>query len=164
MSAKKNKPQTEPGGERTVCQNRRARHEYAIEETVEAGLVLTGTEVKSLRQGHGSLQEAFAQIKGGEAWVVQFNIPPYEQGNINNVDPVRMRKLLLHRREIERLAQAVERKGYTLVPLKVYFKDGRAKMLLGLGRGKKMHDKREDLKARDQKREMDRAMAASKRG
>lgn len=144
-------------GEKLVCQNRKARHNYFIEETLEAGLALTGTEVKSLRQGKGSLGEAYARIKGGEAWLEQFHIPPYEQGNRFNADPVRRRKLLLKRREIEKLAAAIERQGYTLVPLKVYFRGGWAKVALGLARGKKMFDKRETLKQRTQEREMDRA-------
>ena len=122
----------EKPGEKTVCQNRKAHHEYLIEETLEAGLELRGTEVKSLRQGQGSLAEAYAQIKGREAWVQQFHIQPYDHGNRFNVDPVRPRRLLLHRREIDRLFGAVSRKGYTLVPLKVYFTRGRAKMLIGL--------------------------------
>ena len=145
-------------GERQVCQNRKARHEFFIEMTVEAGLVLSGTEVKSLRAGQGSIQESYVQVKGGEAWVEGFHIPPYEQGNINNLEPLRRRKLLLHGREIEKLAEAVARKGYTIVPLRVYFKSGRAKMEIGLARGKKAHDKRDTIKERDQQRDMDRAL------
>jgi SsrA-binding protein len=143
---------------RILCQNRKARHEYHIDEVFEAGLVLTGTEIKSLRGGRGSLQEAFAQVKGNEAWIHQFHIPPYEQGNQFNVDPVRPRKLLLHRRELGRLAGEVSRKGYTLVPLDVHLVRGRAKLLLGLARGKKLFDKREDMKRRDTQRDMERAM------
>jgi SsrA-binding protein len=120
-------------------------------------LVLTGTEVKSLRQGQGSLAEAYVQVKAGEAWILQFHVPPYEQGNIHNADPVRPRKLLLHRREIERLAVHVERQGYALVPLRVYFRDSRVKVEVGLARGKKAYDKRESLKQRDHAREMERA-------
>jgi len=141
-----------------VCRNRKARHLYTIEETYEAGLMLTGTEVKSLRQGRGSLAESFAQPVGDELFICGFHIPPYEQGNIQNVDPVRVRKLLLNRREINRLIGAVSRKGYTLVPLAVYFKNGRAKVELAVARGKKLYDKREDLKRRDQQREIDRAL------
>ncbi len=144
--------------DKAVCQNRKARHEYLIEDTFEAGLELKGTEVKSLRQGRASIQEAFAQIKAGEAWIHQFHIPPYEQANQFNQDPVRTRKLLLHKREIAKLAESTTQKGYTIVPLKVYFKKGRAKILIGLGRGKKAYDKREALKERDISREMDRAM------
>jgi SsrA-binding protein len=145
-------------GEKLVCQNRKANHLYSIEETFEAGLQLVGTEVKSLRKGQGSIQEAYAQIKGNEAWLHQFHIPAYEQGNRWNVDPVRSRKLLLHKKEIAKLAGASARKGYTIVPIKIYFKNGYAKILIGLGTGKKLHDKREDIKKRDQQRDMDRAM------
>jgi SsrA-binding protein len=144
-------------GDRLVAQNRKASHDYAILDTVEAGLVLAGTEVKSLRTGKASLQESWATIENGEAWVMQLHIPPYEQGNRWNLDPVRKRKLLLHRSEIEKLRKALEQKGHTLVPLKLYFTKGRAKLLLGVGRGKKSHDKREAIAERDAKREMDRA-------
>lgn len=139
-----------------VCQNRKARHLYHIEETMEAGLVLKGTEVKSLRSGQGSLQESYARPIKGEIFLDGFHIPPYDHGNIYNVDAVRSRKLLLHKSEIERLIGAVSRKGYTLVPLSVYFKKGRAKVELGVGKGKKEYDKREDIKQRDQQRDMDR--------
>ena len=144
-------------GDKLVAQNRKASHDYAILDTVEAGLVLAGTEVKSLRTGKASLQESWATIENGEAWVMQLHIPPYEQGNRWNLDPVRRRKLLLHRSEIEKLRKALEQKGHTLVPLKLYFTKGRAKLLLGVGRGKKSHDKREAIAERDAKREMDRA-------
>jgi SsrA-binding protein len=144
-------------GDKLVAQNRKASHDYAILDTVEAGLVLAGTEVKSLRTGKASLQESWATIENGEAWVMQLHIPPYEQGNRWNLDPVRKRKLLLHRSEIEKLRKALEQKGHTLVPLKLYFTKGRAKLLLGVGRGKKSHDKREAIAERDAKREMDRA-------
>ena len=144
-------------GDRLVAQNRKASHDYAILDTVEAGLVLAGTEVKSLRTGKASLQESWATIENGEAWVLQLHIPPYEQGNRWNLDPVRKRKLLLHRSEIEKLRKALEQKGHTLVPLKLYFTKGRAKLLLGVGRGKKSHDKREAIAERDARREMDRA-------
>ena len=144
-------------GDKLVAQNRKASHDYAILAPVEAGLVLAGTEVKSLRTGKASLQESWATIENGEAWVMQLHIPPYEQGNRWNLDPVRKRKLLLHRSEIEKLRKALEQKGHTLVPLKLYFTKGRAKLLLGVGRGKKSHDKREAIAERDAKREMDRA-------
>src|SRR5215471_13898905 len=121
-------------GDKLVAQNRKASHDYAILDTVEAGLVLAGTEVKSLRTGKASLQESWATIENGEAWVMQLHIPPYEQGNRWNLDPVRKRKLLLHRSEIEKLRKALEQKGHTLVPLKLYFTKGRAKLLLGVGR------------------------------
>jgi len=150
-------------GDRLVAQNRKASHDYAILDTLEAGLVLAGTEVKSLRTGKASLQEAWATIENGEAFVLQLHIPPYEQGNRWNLDPVRRRKLLLHRAEIEKLRKALEQKGHTLIPLKLYFTKGRAKLLLGVGRGKKSHDKREAIAERDAKREMDRARRHAER-
>ena len=151
-------------GDRLVAQNRKASHDYAILDTIEAGLVLAGTEVKSLRTGKASLQEAWATIENGEAWVLQLHIPPYEQGNRWNLDPVRRRKLLLHRSQIDKLRKALEQKGHTLVPLKLYFTKGRAKLLLGIGRGKKSHDKRVAIAERDAKREMDRARRHAGRG
>ena len=151
-------------GDKLVAQNRKASHDYAILDTVEAGLVLAGTEVKSLRTGKASLQESWATIENGEAWVMQLHIPPYEQGNRWNLDPVRKRKLLLHRSQIEKLRKALEQKGHTLVPLKLYFTKGRAKLLLGVGRGKKSHDKREAIAERDARREMDRARRHAGRG
>jgi SsrA-binding protein len=150
--------------EKLVAQNRRARHEYEILETLEAGLVLVGTEVKSLRQGKASLAEAFATIDGGNAVVRQLHIPPYEQGNRWNVDPVRPRRLLLHRAEIEKLRAAVERKGQTIVPLKLYFSKGRAKLLIAIAKGKKTHDRRHDIAERDARREMDRARRGAEKG
>jgi len=149
---------------KVIAQNRRARHDYHVIETFEAGLVLKGTEVKSLRQGKASLAESYASVDGDEAWVHQLHIPPYEQGNRWNADPVRKRKLLLHRREIEELRRAVEQKGHTLVPLKLYFSNGRAKLLIAVGRGKKQYDKRADIAARDAKRDMERARRAARRG
>jgi SsrA-binding protein len=143
--------------ERVVAQNRRARHDYLILETVEAGLVLKGTEVKSLRQGKASLAEAYATVEDGEAFVLQLHIPPYEQGNRWNLDPVRRRKLLLHRTEIAMLAKAVAQKGQTLIPLKLYFARGHAKLLLGVGKGKKAYDKRHAIAERDARREIERA-------
>ena len=150
--------------ERVVAQNRRARHDYEILETVEAGLVLTGTEVKSLRAGKASLAEAYATVEGKEAVVRQLHIPPYEQGNRWNPDPVRARKLLLHRAEIEKLAAAVARKGHTIVPLKLYFSKGYAKLLLGVARGKQTHDKRHAIAERDARREVERARRGGERG
>ena len=150
--------------ERVVAHNRRARHDYTILDTVEAGLVLTGTEVKSLRAGKASLAEAYATVEGDEAVVRQLHIPPYEQGNRWNTDPVRARKLLLHRAEIEKLKAAVARKGHTLVPLKLYFARGYAKLLLGVARGKQTHDKRHAIAERDAKREIDRARRSAERG
>ncbi len=141
-----------------MARNPRARHDYHVVETWEAGLVLTGTEVKSLRQGKASIKEAYGLVRNGEVWLEGMNITPYEQGNRYNHPPVRSRKLLLHRREIERLIGAVQQKGLSLVPLEVYFRRGHAKVVLALGRGKKMHDRREDLKRRIADREMARAV------
>ena len=149
--------------ERVVAQNRRARHDYDILETVEAGIVLTGTEVKSLRSGKASLAESYATVEGDEAWVRQMHIPPYEQGNRWNMDPVRPRKLLLHRAEIETLHQAVAQKGQTLIPLRLYFSRGLAKLLIGVARGRKTHDKRHAIAERDARREMDRVRRRGER-
>lgn len=142
---------------KVIARNPRARHEYEILTTYEAGLVLSGTEVKALRARGASLIGAFGRVKGGEVWLEGLNIAPYEQGNRFNHDPLRTRKLLLHEREIRRLIGAVEQKGHTLVPLELYFKGSRAKLALALGRGKKQHDRREDLRRRDAEREMARA-------
>ena len=138
--------------------NRQASHNYFLLERFEAGMVLTGTEVKSLRAGRASLIGAFARIKGSEVWLEALHIPPYEAGNIHNHDPLRTRKLLLHRREIRRLLGAVEQKGLALVPLELYFKNSHAKVTIALGRGKKEYDRRDDLKKRDAEREMARAV------
>ena len=143
----------------SVARNPKATHDFHILDTVEAGLVLTGTEVKSLRRRGASIKEAFARVSRGEVWVENLNITPYEQGNRYNHDPVRSRKLLLHRREIERLIGAVERDGLALIPLELYFLRGHAKLNLALGKGKKAHDKREDLKRREADREVARAMS-----
>jgi len=137
----------------SVARNPKATHDYHILETWESGIVLTGTEVKSLRNGKASIKEAYARVRNGEVFLEGMNITPYEQGNRYNHDPVRSRKLLLHRREIEKLIGAVEQKGLTLVPLELYFRKGRAKVVLALGRGKKLHDKRETLKRRTAERE-----------
>jgi SsrA-binding protein len=144
-------------GEKLIASNRRAHHEYEILETHEAGLVLQGTEVKALRAGKASLGDAFAEIRDGEAWLVKMHIGPYEQGNIQNHEPFRRRKLLLSRRELRKLRPRLEERGLTLIPLRVYFKRGLAKVELGLGRGKKLHDKREASARRD----ADRRIAAS---
>ncbi len=149
--------------EQVVAQNRRARHDYEILETVEAGLVLTGTEVKSLRGGKASLAESYATVEGGEAFVLQLHIPPYDQGNRWNPDPVRRRKLLLNRSEIVQLDRAVAQKGHTLIPLKLYFSRGYAKLLIGVARGRKTHDKRHAIAERDARREMDRARRRGER-
>ncbi len=150
--------------DRLVAQNRKARYDYAILDTLETGLVLAGTEVKSLRNGKASLQESWATIEGGEVFVYQLHIPPYEQGNRWNLDPVRKRKLLAHRSEIEKLRKAIEQKGHTLIPLKLYFTKGRAKLLIGVAKGRKTHDKREAIAERDARREMDRARRRTGRG
>jgi SsrA-binding protein len=152
------KSATEPVKRVSVARNPRARHDYHIVESYETGIVLTGTEVKSLRQGKGSIKEAFGLVKRGEVWLEGMHITPYEQGNRYNHDPLRSRKLLLHKREIERLIGAVEQKGFALVPLELYFSNGRAKVTLALGRGKKVYDRREDIKRRIADREMARAM------
>lgn len=146
-------------GKQQVARNPKATHDYHILETWEAGVVLTGTEVKSLRNGKASIKEGFARLANGEVFLEGVNITPYEQGNRYNHDPVRTRKLLLHRKEIERLIGAVEQKGLTLVPLELYFRNGVAKVTLALGRGKKQHDRREDLKRRDADREVARALS-----
>jgi SsrA-binding protein len=145
-------------GVKVIARNRRARHDYHIEETFEAGLVLTGTEVKSLRAGRASLTEAFAQISGDELWLHGLHIPEYAQATWTNHDPRRTRKLLLHRKEIDRLASQVAERGFTIVPLSLYFSGGRAKVELALARGKRTYDKRRDLAQRDAAREVDRAL------
>ena len=139
-----------------VANNKKAYHDYFIEEKYEAGIELFGTEVKSIRQGKCSIKEAFVSIDHGEAFVEGRNISPYEKGNIFNREPLRKRKLLLHKREIMKLAGQVQAKGYTLMPLQVYFKNGRVKVEIGLARGKKLYDKRDDLKKKAVKREMER--------
>lgn len=146
-------------GEKLVVDNRRARHDYHLLERIEAGLVLTGTEVKSLRAKKVSIKEGFARVANDEVFLEGINITPYEQGNRYNHDPVRTRKLLLHKKEIQRLIGAVEQKGLTLVPLELYFRNGVAKVKLALGRGKKQHDRREDLRKRDAEREVARALS-----
>jgi SsrA-binding protein len=145
-------------GEKLIVDNRRARHDYHLLERVEAGLVLTGTEVKSLRDGRASLQQAYAEVRGGEAWLVGAHISVYEQGNVANHDPDRDRKLLLHRREVDSLAGKVNERGLTLVPTRMYFRDGRAKVELALARGKEQRDKRRDIAKREAQRDMERAL------
>jgi SsrA-binding protein len=140
----------------TVALNRRARHDYTIEDTLEAGLVLTGTEIKSIRAGRANLAEAYARIERGEAWLIGAHIAPYEQGNRNNHEPTRTRKLLLHRDQIAELVGKSQAKGYTLIPLRLYLRGGRAKLELGIGRGKKAHDKRRAIAERDMRREVQR--------
>lgn len=147
-----------------ITENRKARHDYHIEETYEAGIVLTGTEVKSLRAGRANLRDSYGEIRQGEVYLVNAHISPYEQGNRFNHDPKRPRKLLLHRAEINRLAGRVQQKGLTLVPLRLYFKGGRAKVEIALARGKKLYDRREDIAARDAEREMRRAAREREKG
>jgi SsrA-binding protein len=146
------------GGTKLITENRRARHDYHLLERLEAGLTLTGTEVKSLRAGQATLQRAFADIRDGEVWLVGAHIPEYAQGNVANHDPDRDRKLLLHRREIDSLLGKVREKGLTLVPTKLYFKNGRVKVEIAVARGKEQRDKRRDLAERDARRQIDRAM------
>ncbi len=146
-------------GRKIIAENRRARHEYFVEDVIEAGLVLTGTEVKALREGKANIAESYASPEDGAIWLINANIPEYSAGNRENHEPKRKRKLLLHKREIARLAQAVERKGYTLTPLRLYFNErGRAKLELGLAQGKKVHDKRDTSKERDWNRQKQRLL------
>jgi SsrA-binding protein len=152
-------PKGDRAGERTVVSNRRALHDYEILERFECGVVLTGAEVKSLRGGHGSLREAFARVRDGEVWIEGFHIPPYENAmDKTRWDPVRTRKLLLKRGEIERLIGTTAEKGLALVPLRVYFTHGLAKLELGLGRGKRQFEKRQAIAAREHQREMEREL------
>lgn len=149
-------------GEKTVCVNRRARHDYSIEETFEAGLVLKGSEVKSLRDGKANLKDSYARIQKGEAHLLNTHISPYPAANQFNHEPTRSRKLLLHKKEIERLTGKTKERGLTLIPLRLYFKDGVAKVELGLARGKKLFDKRETLKRRAAQREVERSLKSRK--
>ncbi|MDB4900504.1 MAG: smpB [Gemmatimonadetes bacterium] len=142
----------------SIAKNRRARHDYTILDTWEAGIVLTGSEVKSLREGKANLSDAYGIVRDGEIYIINLHISPYERASYNNHEPTRTRKLLLHKREIGRLIGAIERQGLTLVPLELYFKHGIAKVAMALGKGKKLHDKREDAKARDADREIARAV------
>ncbi len=145
-------------GKKIIASNRRARHEYTIEEVVEAGLVLTGTEVKSLRAGRASLADGFGQITNGEAWLHGVHIPEYTQGTWTNHEPRRTRKLLMHRKEIDKLARSISERGLTLIPLSLYFSGGKVKIELGLARGKRTYDKRHDLAKRDAAREVEREL------
>jgi len=144
--------------QKLIAENRRARHDYHLLERFEAGLVLTGTEVKSLRDGRATLQRAFGDLRDGELWLVGAHISTYDQGNIANHDPDRDRKLLLHRREIESITGKVRERGFTLVPTRLYFKDGRAKVEIALARGKDVRDKRTDLSKRDAQRQIEREL------
>ena len=152
-----------PAGEKTIAENRRARHEYHFLERVEAGLALQGSEVKALRQGHAVLQRAYADARDGELWLVGLHIPPYEQASIAPHDPDRDRKLLLHRREIDKLGAQVAERGLTLVPTRLYFKGGRAKVELALARGKEGRDKRRDIAERETKRRIERELKSRRR-
>ncbi|HZS23866.1 MAG TPA: SsrA-binding protein SmpB [Gaiellaceae bacterium] len=147
-----------PTGEKLIVDNRRARHEYHLTDRVEAGLVLAGTEVKALRDGKSTLQQAYAEIRDGEAWLHGLHIPEYGHGNRANHEPDRARKLLLHRREIDRLYAQVREKGFTLVPTRLYFKDGRVKAEIALARGKELRDKRRDVADRDARRQIEREL------
>jgi len=144
--------------DKVLVQNKKASHDYFIEETIEAGIVLTGTEIKSIRHGRANLKDSFAKIMDGEAFLWNMHISPFEQGNRHNVDPTRSRKLLLHKHQIFKLMGHVKEKGYALVPLKMYIKNGYAKVLIGLAKGKKNYDKRQDLAKKDAQREMARAL------
>jgi SsrA-binding protein len=145
-------------GQQVIARNRRARHDYSIEDTYEAGIALTGTEVKSLRAGRASLTDGFAQVSDGEVWLHNVHIPEYVQGTWTNHTPRRIRKLLLHRKEIDKISTKIAEQGLSLVPLSMYFKDGNVKVELGLGRGKRTYDKRHDLARRDAAREVERAL------
>jgi SsrA-binding protein len=149
-------------GEKLICNNKKAYHDYIIEQKFEAGMVLTGTEVKSLRQGKANLNDAFAQVKAEEAFLNNLHISPYEYGNRENHDPDRMRKLLLHKKEIVKLFSNIREQGYTVIPLRLYFKNGLVKVELGLAKGKKVFDKREDLKKKDHQRDMAQALKSRK--
>jgi SsrA-binding protein len=149
--------------EKLIVDNRRARHDYHLSDKVEAGLVLSGTEVKSLRGGQATLQQAYADIREGEAWLNGFHIPEYTAGNRANHDPDRPRKLLLHRREIDQLYGRMRERGFTVVPTRLYFRDGRVKVELALARGKELHDKRRDIAARDARRQIERELKSVRR-
>lgn len=150
------------GGRRIVIRNRKARHEYEILEQYEAGIVLRGAEVKSLRQGDASFTDAFARVKDGEVWLHNLHISPYEQASADEVDPTRPRKLLLHKHQIEKIAKETEQKGRTVVPLDIHFSHGVAKVQIAVAKGKKLHDKRDDLKRRAQERDAERAVERAK--
>src|SRR4030043_2375110 len=143
---------------KVISQNRKAYHDYHIEETVESGIALLGTEVKSLREGRANLKDSYVILKSGESFLLNCHISPYSHGNIMNHEPLRTRKLLMHRKEIDRLRGKVEGKGYTLIPLKLYFKDSFVKVEIGLARGKKLFEKRDTIKEREAKREIEKAM------
>ena len=147
-----------------VANNKKAYHDYFIEDKYEAGIVLHGTEVKSMRMGKCSIKEAFIRVENGEVFVYGMHVSPYEKGNIFNKDPLRVKKLLLHKQEILKLTGKIAEKGYTLVPLQVYFKDGKAKVEIGLAKGKKLYDKRQDIARKDQRREAEKELKLKLRG
>lgn len=149
---------------KTIVTNRKARHEYFIEDTLEAGLVLTGTEIKSIRAGRASLQEAYVAVQDGEMWILSMHIATYDPAHRQNHEPLRPRKLLLHGSEIARWHDRVQQRGYTIVPLRLYLKRGRAKVEIGLGKGKKLYDKREAMAKRDAQRRVDRDLSDHQRG
>lgn len=154
-----------PKGEgKLIAQNKKARHDFSIEETYEAGMVLQGTEIKAIRAGRVNLKDSFARIRNGEVYVFNMHISPYEQGNRYNHEPLRTRKLLLHKKQISKLIGDTKEAGYSLVPLKLYIKDGYAKLLIGLGKGKKKYDKREDLKRKEANRSIQRELAQRQKG
>ncbi len=161
MATGKKKDQSE--GVQNICRNKRVMHEYEILDKLECGIVLTGTEVKSLREGHSSLEDAYGRVEKGEVWLIGSDIPEYSMANRFNHKPKRPRKLLLHRREIAKFADKAEQKGFTLVPLRMYFKEGRAKVELAVARGKQTHDKRESQKTAEAQREIRRHMADRRR-
>jgi SsrA-binding protein len=161
--AHERQPRESLPGDRTVASNRRARHDYAIEETYEAGMVLSGPEVKSLRAGRATIADAYARVMGEEVWVENLHIPPYEMADQRAYQPARSRKLLLHREEIRRLVGKTAERGLTLVPLRIYFRRGLAKMELGLGKGRRRFEKREAIAEREHRREMERGLAARRR-
>ena len=162
-SKPKSKPKTPDADVKVICRNRRASHEYELLETLECGIVLVGTEVKSLRDGKGMLEDAYAKLDGGELWLLGCEIPEYAMGTHANHKPKRARKLLVHRREIDKMAGKATAQGFTLVPTRLYFKAGRAKVEIAVAKGKQLHDKREAKKKADAKREMDRAINRYKR-
>ncbi|MCG7336200.1 SsrA-binding protein SmpB [Sporosarcina sp. ACRSM] len=151
------------GAGKVVAVNKKANHDFAIEETIEAGIVLQGTEIKSIRNGKVQLRDSFVRIRNNEAWISNMHISPYDQGNRFNHDPLRSRKLLLHKKQISSLIGRTKEQGFAIVPLKMYLKDGFAKVLIGIGKGKKDYDKREDLKKKEAKREMARALKDKQR-
>lgn len=152
------------GHVKLIATNRKARHDYLIEDTVEAGLILTGSEIKSVRAGQVNLRDSYATIRDGVPWLLNAHIAPYKQASFQNHEPRRERKLLLHRREINRLTGKLQEKGLTLIPLKIYLKDSWAKVELGLARGKKSYDKRQTLRERDDRRQIDRALGRRQKG